>query len=63
VKTFNQSRRVLEIACGFPRILRIWIILPFDKIEKASSGYLCIEDIFNFVFDFAINDDQLAMVS
>ena len=39
-----------------PKIVDIWVSLPFDKVLHLATTYTCIKNPFNFVFLMFIND-------
>ena len=53
----NEVRCVCYVGGGLPRVLVGAISPPFDEILQLSAGEAAIEDIFYFVFFFAIDDD------
>ena len=53
----DEVRCVGDVGSGFPRVLVGAVSIPFDQILQLSTGEAAVEDVFDFVFFFAIHDD------
>ena len=56
VEIFDNLRCVIEVGGGFPGVFSMAIAFPFDQILKFLAEDAGVEDFFDLVLLFAVND-------